>query len=137
LLRLLKNLIDELTLAASAKSPGGLSDIIWLIVFVVIIWFVDEASSDLGNYIRKKQSFRLETHMYSLIHAKSLRLDLLNFEHSVYFDSLSRASREAPWRPNSILNNVVSLFRSFLSLFLMAGLLATLHWAIAFLLLAR
>ncbi len=135
LLWLLKNLIDKLTLAASVKSPDGLSGIIWPIVLVVIIWFIDEASSDLGNYIRKKQSVRLETHMYGLIHAKSLRLDLLNFEHSVYFDSLSRASREAPWRPNSILNNVVSLFRSLLSLLLMAGLLVALHWTIALLLL--
>jgi len=135
LIWLLKNLIDKLTLAVSEKSPGGLPDIIWLIILVVIIWFVDEASSDLGNYIRKKQSVRLETHMYGLIHAKSVKLDLLNFEHSLYFDALSRASREAPWRPNSILNNVVSLFRSFLSLLLMAGLLAALHWAIAILLL--
>jgi len=135
LIWLLKNLIDKLTLTVSEKSPGALPDIIWLIVLVVIIWFVDEASSDLGNYIRKKQAVRLETHMYGLIHAKSVRLDLLNFEHSAYFDSLSRASREAPWRPNSILNNVVSLFRSFLSLLLMAGLLAALHWTIAILLL--
>ena len=135
LIWLLKNLIDELTTAVAAGSGGGISGIIWLIVAVVIIWFVDEATSDLGNYVRKQQSMKLESYMYGLIHAKSIKLDLLNFEHSGYFDSLSRASREAPWRPNSILNNVVSMFRSLLSLLLMAGLLAILHWAIAILLL--
>lgn len=135
LIWLLKNLVDELTEAASLNSAEGLSGIIWLIVAVVIIWFIDEATSDLGNFVRKKQSMKLEIFMYGLIHAKSVRLDLLNFEHSGYFDSLSRASREAPWRPNNILNNIVSLFRNLLSLLLMAGLLFILHWAIALLLL--
>ncbi len=135
LIWLLKNLIDELTTAVSAGADGGISGIMWLIVAVVIIWFVDEATSDIGNYVRKQQSLKLESYMYGLIHAKSIKLDLLNFEHSGYFDSLSRASREAPWRPNSILNNVVSTFRSLLSLLLMAGLLAILHWAVAILLL--
>ncbi len=47
---------------------------------------------------------------------------------------LSRATSEAPWRPNSILNNLISMFRGLLSLILMAGLLLTLHWGIAVLL---
>lgn len=134
LIWLLKNLVDELTKAVSLNSPEVLPSIIWLIAAVVIIWFVDEATSDLGNYVRKKQSMKLEIYMYGLIHSKSVRLDLLNFEYSAYFDSLSRASREAPWRPNSILNNIVSLFRSLLSLLLMAGVLVVLHWAVALLL---
>ena len=46
-----------------------------------------------------------------------------------------RATSEAPWRPNSILNNIVSMFRGLLSLILMAGLLITLHWGVALLLL--
>lgn len=134
LIWLLKNLVDELTRAVSLNSPEVMPAIIWLIAAVVIIWFVDEATSDLGNYVRKKQSMKLEIHMYGLIHSKSVRLDLLNFEYSGYFDSLSRASREAPWRPNSILNNIVSVFRSLLSLMLMAGVLVVLHWAVALLL---
>lgn len=96
LIWLLKNLVDELTKAVSHNSPEVLPSIIWLIAAVVIIWFVDEATSDLGNYVRKKQSMKLEIYMYGLIHSKSVRLDLLNFEYSAYFDSLSRASREAP-----------------------------------------
>jgi ATP-binding cassette subfamily B protein len=136
LLWLLKNLIDGITTAASVESGASLSGILWLIVVVVIIWLIDEAASDLGNFIRKKQSMKLEEYMYGLIHAKSVRLDLINFQRPEYFDSLSRASREAPWRPNNILNNIISMFRGLLSLILMAGLLAFLHWAVAILLLA-
>jgi ATP-binding cassette subfamily B protein len=74
--------------------------------------------------------------MYDLLHSKSVKLDLINFERPDYFDCLTRASREAPWRPNSILNNLVSMFRGGLSLLLMAGLLAGLNWLLVVLLLA-
>jgi len=70
-----------------------------------------------------------------LLHSKAIKLDLINFERPEYFDCLSRASREAPWRPNSILNNLVSLLKGLLSLLLMAGLILTLHWTLAVLLL--
>jgi ATP-binding cassette subfamily B protein len=74
--------------------------------------------------------------MYGLLHKKAVKLDLINFERPEYFDILARASREAPWRPNSILNNLVSMFRGILSLILMAGLLSTLSWTLALLLVA-
>jgi ATP-binding cassette subfamily B protein len=72
--------------------------------------------------------------MYGLLHSKAVKLDLINFENPEYFNCLTRASREAPWRPNSILNNLVSLLRGALSLLLMAGLIFTLHWTLAVLL---
>jgi ATP-binding cassette subfamily B protein len=73
--------------------------------------------------------------MYDLLHSKAIKLDLISFEQPEYFDCLTRASRESPWRPNSILNNIVSVFRAFISLILMAGLILTLHWSLAILLL--
>jgi len=41
--------------------------------------------------------------MYDLLHSKLVKLDLINSKDPL-FDCLTRASREAPWRPNSILN---------------------------------
>jgi ATP-binding cassette subfamily B protein len=134
LLWLIKNLIDEITRAAA--EPGYLQDttLLWYIFFVVIIWFLDEASSDIGNLVRKKQSVKLESFMYGLLHDKAAKIDLINFEHPAYFDTLSRAVREAPWRPNNIVNNLVTLFRGMISMVLMAGLLFTFHWLVAVLL---
>jgi len=132
---LLKVVIDAITFAAKSGQGTPLINVLWPIIFVVIIWFIDEASSDFSNYIRKRQSLKLEVYMYGLLHAKAIKLDLINFERPEYFDCLTRASREAPWRPNSILNNLVSMVRGFLSLLLMAGLIITLHWTLALLLL--
>jgi len=135
LIWLIKGLIDGITTASSAVNGTPFTNVIWPIVTVVIVWFLDEACSDLGNFVRKKQSMKLEAYMYGLLHAKAVKLDLINFERAEYHDILARASREAPWRPNNILNNMVSMFRGLLSLLLMAGLLTTLHWSLALLLL--
>ena len=131
LIWLLKILIDNIT-SASASGSGIIStDVIRMIIAVVAVYFLDEASSDLSNFIRQKQSLELEIYMYGLLHAKSVKLDLINFERPEYFDCLTRATREAPWRPNSILNNLIAFLRGLLSLLLMAGLILTLHWTIA------
>lgn len=133
LIWLIREVIDGINAEASSQG-GNISGIIWLIIAVVIIWFLDEAAADIGNYVRKKQSVRLENYMYGLLHEKAIRLDLIYFENPGYFDCLSRATREAPWRPNSILNNLVSMLRGMISLVLMAGVLFFLHWTIAVLL---
>ena len=130
LIWLLKMLIDAITRAATAGSGVDSENIIWMILAVVAVYFFDEAFSDLGNYIRKKQSLELEVHMHGLLHAKSVNLDLINFEKPEYFDCLTRAAREAPWRPNIILNNLVALMRGLLSLLLITGLILSLHWSI-------
>ena len=135
LIWLLKIVIDDITRAATAASSTPNINLLLPILAVVIIWFLDEASSDFSNYVRKKQALKLEVYMYGLLHSKAIKLDLINFERPEYFDCLSRASREAPWRPNRILNNLVSMLRGLLSLLLMAGLIFTLHWTLALLLL--
>jgi ATP-binding cassette, subfamily B, bacterial len=135
LLFFIKLLIDNITKVSSNITGTGFSHVLWLIIAVVIIYFLDEISTEAGNFVRKKQSLKLEYYMYDLLHTKSVKLDLINFERPDYFDCLTRASREAPWRPNSILNNLVSMFRGLLSMLLMAGLLAGLNWLLVVLLL--
>jgi ATP-binding cassette, subfamily B, bacterial len=136
LIWLLKVVIDDITKAATSGLFSPDNNVLLPVVALVLIWFLDEVSSDFSNYVRKKQALNLEVYMYGLLHSKAIRLDLINFEQPEYFDILSRASREAPWRPNSILNNLVSMLRGLISLLVMAGLIFTLHWTLAVLLLA-
>ncbi len=134
LLLLIKILVDQITLTVSDTGDKSINDIIGIIAAVVILYFIDEAVSDFGNYVKKKQSMKLEIHMYNLLHSKAVKLDLINFEYPGYFDLLTRAAREAPWRPNSILNNLILMMRALLSLIMMAFLLVSLHWTMALLL---
>lgn len=132
---LIKLLIDEIT-SIAGSGIAQLDNLLWLIIATILIWLLDEILSDLGTFVRKKQSIKLESYMFGLLHDKAIKLDLKYFENPDYYDSLARASREAPWRPNSILNNLVSFFRGSISLVLMLGLLFTFHWAMALLLIA-
>ncbi len=136
LIWLIKSVIDGITVASKAIPGTSLVNVLWPVAALTVVWFLDEASGDIGNLVRKKQSLKLELYMYQLLHSKVVKLDLINFEQPEYFDCLSRASREAPWRPNNILNNLIAMFRGLLSLMLMAGLLSTLNWALALVLLA-
>lgn len=133
---LIKLLIDAITDAVKEGPGYDENKIIWMTVAVALVYFIDEISSDLGNWVRKNQSYRLEIFMYGLLQRKSIKLDLINFEKPEYFDILSRASRDAPWRPNSILNNLITLLKGTASLLLMTGLIFTLHWSMAVILLA-
>ena len=136
LLWLVKVVIDNITAASSGTITASFTNIIWPILALSLVWFLDESLTSLGNLAGKKQSFLLELHMHDLLHAKAIKLDLINFEYPGYYDCLSRASREAPWRPNSILNHMITMLRGFLSLLLMAGLLTSLSAGLALLLLA-
>jgi ATP-binding cassette, subfamily B, bacterial len=135
LLFMLRKVIDEIT---NAAGSGGISvePVIVPAIILVAIWFLDEALSDISGYVSSKQSMRFEDHMYGLLHSKATRLDLINFENPEYYNALSRAAREATWRPNNILNNLVSLSRTLISVILMAGLILTFHWLPALLLAA-
>ncbi len=124
----IKKLIDAVTIAAGDVNATNTRMVLLMILAIAIIYFLDEAVQSFGNLVRRKQAYHLESYMYRLIHKKSVSLDLQHFENPDYYDNLTRASREAPFRPASIVNNIVSILRAGISLILMAGLLATLNW---------
>ncbi|MCF8224121.1 MAG: ABC transporter ATP-binding protein/permease [Bacteroidales bacterium] len=131
----IKRLIDAVTQAAGNPDENATRAVLLMILAVAIIYFLDEAAQSIAGLVRKKQAFHLESFMYRLMHKKAVSLDLHHFENPEYYDRLNRASREAPYRPAAIVNNMVSLLRAGISLILMAGLLATLNWLLVAILL--
>lgn len=135
LLWMIKKLIETVTVASTIGYEDGITIALWTVLAIAVIYFIDESSSALANLVRKKQSYRLESHMYSLLHAKAVSLDLQHFEDPKLYDTLTRASREAPYRPVSIVNNLILFLRGGVSLVLMSGLLAGLNWLLVVILL--
>jgi len=136
LIFLIKYFIDTVTAIAGNNLLHPPGEAMLPVISVVIVFFLDEVTSEFSLYIKKKQSVKLESYMYGLLHEKSAGLDLINFENPAYFDILARASREATWRPGSVLNDLISIFRGILSLILMSGVLLTLNWWLVILLFA-
>jgi ATP-binding cassette subfamily B protein len=66
-----------------------------------------------------------------LLHSKSLEADLEYYESPKYFDTLHMAQMEAPHRPPMIVNGLVQILRSSVSLAAVTALLFAFHWALA------
>src|SRR6187401_170204 len=64
------------------------------------------------------------------------KVDLGHFDNSDWHDRLARAKRDVSWRPGDLTWSVLGLSVNLVTIILMAGLLASLHWVLVVLALA-
>jgi len=72
---------------------------------------------------------------WRLLHQAS-KVDLGHFDNSDWHDRLARAKRDVSWRPGDLTWSVLGLSGNIITIVLMAGLLASLHWVLVVLALA-
>jgi ATP-binding cassette subfamily B protein len=75
------------------------------------------------NWVRTVQAELLQVHITSLIHEKSVAVDLAFYELSDYYDHLHRARREARYRPVALLGNLGALLQNSITLIAMGMIL--------------
>jgi ATP-binding cassette, subfamily B, bacterial len=124
---LVKVLTDVVTGYITTGVVAGGGELLWPVLAVVAVFFAEEVAGELQAYVRSRHAFHFETDIHDMLHRKSMQLDLMHFEDPGYYDILARASREAPYRPTSILANLILLTRGSLSLIIMIAVLASLH----------
>jgi ATP-binding cassette subfamily B protein len=61
------------------------------------------------------------------------KVDLGHFDNSDWHDRLARAKRDVSWRPGDLTWSVLGLSGNIVTIVLMAGLLASLHWVLVML----
>jgi ATP-binding cassette subfamily B protein len=76
------------------------------------------------GWIRAVQSELVQDHITSLIHAKSVAVDLAFYDLPEYFDHLHRARAEASYRPIALLESMGSLLQNGITLAAMLVILA-------------
>jgi ATP-binding cassette subfamily B protein len=74
--------------------------------------------------------------MSEVLYTKSYEVDLAYYESPGYYDVLYRAQREAAFRPLQIVRDLAVVGRSSISAVAILGLLVSLHWGIALVLVA-
>jgi ATP-binding cassette, subfamily B, bacterial len=132
LLYLTKLIIDTITVSSTTTDKTTLlQKLIWLIIFTGIATLFNVFCSSIGELVNTAQSRKVTDYMSSILHAKSIEVDLEYYENPQYFDTLQRAQQEAIYRPNIILGNLVWVAQNGISLVAMVGLLLSLHWGIA------
>ena len=132
LLYLTKLIIDTVVASATIadKSSSG-KQLIFFLMLTGLVTIVSTIRKSLAEFVHTAQSKKVADYMNTIIHTKSIEVDLDYYENSQYHDALKRAQDEAYYRPNRILNHLISVAQNSISLLAMFGLMLSLHWGIA------
>jgi ATP-binding cassette, subfamily B, bacterial len=135
-LYIMKLLVDTVTHSFSAADKDqAFVSVALLIGFLGLIALLEALCGSLSRLVSSIHAQLVTDHMYDILHAKSLEVDLEYYESPQYHDTLHRAQREAPFRPTRLLAGLTQLIQNGISLIAIAGLLLWLHWGIVALLL--
>ncbi|MBI5676767.1 MAG: ABC transporter ATP-binding protein [Nitrospirae bacterium] len=131
-LYLMKLIVDAVTAGiASPDKTEAFKQVLYLIGLAGIATIFSTLCSSIAGVVNEQQTQMVSDYMNSIIHAKSVEVDLEYYENPKYHDTLQRAQREGPFRPGKIVNGLVQFCQNSISLVAMASLLITLHWGIA------
>ena len=131
-LYLMKLIVDAVTYSITAPDKTQIfRQIVLLIIIAGGVALLNALCQFLANIVGESMSLTVTDHVFDILHAKSVEVDLEYYENPRYFDTLHRAQKEGPYRPTSIVNDLVRLVQNFVTLLAMTGLLLALHWAVA------
>lgn len=137
MLYLTKLTIDAVTANIKAHNLiNAFGEVSFYIGLTILASWLNTLCNTLAELVRQRQNLRVNEFMYDLMQSQSLVMDLEYYENPQYYDVLHRAQSEAQSRPMSVLDSLMNVALSFLSLAFMGALLFAVHWAIPLLLLA-
>jgi ATP-binding cassette subfamily B protein len=118
----------------SADRQAALHHALVLIAQTGAVVLFGNLLSEAASLVQEAQSLAVTNHISAVVHAKAVEVDLEAYENPRYYDTLSRVQREAAYRPTQVVNGLMQLAQNGVNLLAVAGLLFSLHWAIALLL---
>ena len=136
-LYLMKLIVDAVTFALGAPDKiAAFRHVALLIGFAAGVAILNSLFQQIAGLIKESQTLKVTDHMYDILHSKSMEVDLEYYENPQYLDTLHRAQQEGPYRPTHIVDGLVRLGQSGISLLAMVGLLFSFHWVMAVVLFA-
>jgi ATP-binding cassette, subfamily B, bacterial len=123
-LYLLKRVID--TLQAAIAAQGGSSSfrpVLFWVVLAAAVALLTALARSLADVAAQAQSLVLTDKVTDVLHGQSVAVDLEYYENPLYHDTLQRAQGDAAQRPVSIVNRLVQIGQSAISLAGIGGLL--------------
>lgn len=136
-LYLLKLIFDAVEAALTdSLGAAGLRRVVILIAVAAGVAILSAVMRALGALVRELQALTLTDTVHDVLHDKSIEADLEYYESPEYHDTLHRAQQEALVRPTRIVAEVAQVGQNAVSLLAIMGLLISLHWVFAVVLLA-
>src|SRR5688572_224780 len=119
---------------ASARLQAlGWEDVLPIILGLWAATGVQRAIGAYMGYGRNLFVRRVQLEAERRLLEQASKVDLGHFDNSDWHDRLARAKRDVSWRPGDLTWSVLGLSGNIVTIVLMAGLLASLHWVLVFL----
>ena len=105
----------------------------YIVLGLWITFIVQRAVGAYMGYGRNLYVRRVELEAERRLLEKASKVDLGHFDNSDWHDRLARARRDVNWRPGDLTWSILGLSGNIVSIVLMAGLLASLHFVLVIL----
>ncbi len=102
-----------------------------LMPIVVGLWIATAVQRAIGSYMGYGRNLfvrRVQLEAERRLLEQASKVDLGHFDNSDWHDRLARAKRDVSWRPGDLTWSVLGLSGNIVTIVLMAGLLASLHY---------
>jgi ATP-binding cassette subfamily B protein len=110
-----------------------------LVPILLGLWLATAVQRAVGAYMGYGRNLfvrRVQLEAERRLLAQASKVDIGHFDNSDWHDRLARAKRDVSWRPGDLTWSVLGLSGNIVTVILMAGLLASLHWVLVVLALA-
>jgi ATP-binding cassette subfamily B protein len=136
-LYVLKLVVDHVAQSAGSPDRAAVFEgLLWLVALALAVAIAHSLTAALVTLVRDAQGIIVTDHINDLLYRKSIEVDLAHYENPDYYDTLHRAHRGSPYRPAQVLNLLMNIGRSLISVLAMGALLLTFHWALGLVMLA-
>ncbi len=131
-LYLTKLMVDAVSTGLTTSDKAAvLRHVMTLVVLAGVVALIGNLCSSLVKLVSVAQTQLVTDRVHNILQVKSVEVDLEYYENAEYYNALHLAQAEAPYRPTTILNGLIQVGQSGISLVAIALLLFSLHWAIA------
>jgi ATP-binding cassette subfamily B protein len=131
---LLKRLIDYINTLHGVQRSPQLFSLELLIALTGLVFLLNLIVNSWGAFVREKLSQSVSLTIYKLLQSKHAHLDFAHLEDSQQQDTIHRATVEAGFRPNKLVQASLSLLRSLVAGMIVIGLMVSIHWSIVIIL---
>jgi ATP-binding cassette, subfamily B, bacterial len=121
-------LVDKV--AEARLHALGWDDVLPIIIGMWVATGVQRAIGAYMGYGRNLFVRRVQLEAERRLLEQASKVDLGHFDNSDWHDRLARAKRDVSWRPGDLTWSVLGLSGNIVTIVLMAGLLASLHWVL-------
>ncbi|HSU27198.1 MAG TPA: ABC transporter ATP-binding protein, partial [Chitinophagaceae bacterium] len=120
-------------IAAAQVKAIPFENILYIIIGLWITFIVQRAVGAYMSYGRNLFIRKVELEAERRLLEMASKIDLGHFDNSDWHDRLARAKRDVSWRPGDLTWSILGLSSNIVTIILMAGLLASLHYVLVLL----